>query len=803
MSAFLRDFRFGLRQLAAQPGISAVAVLALGLAIGANTAIFSVVKTVLLETLPVREPDTLVSFVHHNEKRNFNSTGTPYADVCEWRRDLRSFEAIAAQQQVTAVLSGGEEPERVVVSKVNAAFFPMIGVRPSWGRNFAEEEDRPGAGRVALLSHELFTRRFGGQWKTAGGATLVIDDQPHAVIGVLPPRFRFAGQQRADLYVPLALAEARGPRPVPVTAFARLKRGVTPPEVRAELDRVTAATIARLPPYKGFRLQTIPVTGEWISPDVRASLWVLLGAVGLVLLIGCANVANLLLSRAAARRREIAVRAALGAGRGRLVAQLLAESAPMGLAGGTLGLLLAWWGVRLLPLIDVSRLPRVAEVQVDGTVLAFTAAVSLLTCLLFGLAPALALSGVHVHHALKEGGRTGGPGVRGSRLRAFLVVIEVALALVLSVGATLMMRTFYSLSAVNPGFQPASLLSASLELPRGRFNTRDQVLAFYDQVLERVRALRGVQSAALTSSLPLGGNYFRGSFAFEGQQYGGPAEYPVINLRTVDGQYFRTLQIPVVRGRSFDDVQDRGNAAPVVMINETTARRFFPGQDPIGKHVDETMTVIGVIPDIKHTDVSMGPDTELLLPFFQKPMLAMTLVLRVDPRLYTDPLQVAPLLRRAVADVDQNLPLFRVGAMERIMADRLGPRRLNMILVGLFAALAMLLAALGIYGVLSFSVACRVQEIGVRMALGARERDVIGLVVRQMVGLGAAGLATGAGAAVLLARLARSVLFGVSATDPWTLAGAAAVLAAVAAAASWVPARRAARVDPVIALRAE
>ena len=582
-------------------------VLALGLGIGANTAIFSVVKTVLLDRLPVRDPATLVRLVHHNGKRNIDNWATPYADVSEWRRNLRRFTAIAAQQQITGALTGGE-PERVVVSKVNAGFFPMIGVYPRLGRNFAEEEDHPGAAGVALLSHELFLRRFGGQWKSADGARLFVDELPYRVIGVLPSRFRFDGPGRADLYVPLALAETSGTRPVAVSVFGRLKPGVTQQEVGVELDSMTALTIAQHPAYRGWHLQITPVTAEWISPDVRTSLWVLAGAVGLVLLIGCANVAGVLLSRAAARRREIAVRAALGAARSRLVAQLLTESTPMGLCGGALGLFLAWWGVRLLPRIDISRLPRVAEAQVDGTALAFTVAISLLTCLLFGLAPALTLARGQVHDALKESGRASGRGVRGRRLHAVLVVVEVALALVLSVGASLMVGTFYNLSAVNPGFNPAGLLSASLELPRGKFSSKEQLVGFYDRVVERARAIPGVKSVALTSSLPLGGSYFKGSFPFEGHQYASTAEYPVINLRTVDGEYVRTLQIPLARGRFFDDAQDRLNAPPVVAINETTARQQFAGQEPIGKHIAGGLTVIGVIRDMKHTDVAWAPN---------------------------------------------------------------------------------------------------------------------------------------------------------------------------------------------------
>ena len=797
MSGFLRDFRQGLRHIRNAPGAFAIAILALGLGIGANTAIFSVVKVVLLDRLPAQDPERLVGFVHHNEKRNFDTGATPYADVCEWRRDMRSFETIAAMQQNTAVLTGGDEPERVTVARVNADFFPMLGVRPVLGRIFSQEEDRPGAGRAAILTHELFTRRFGGKWQPES-ARIQIDDQSYAVAGVLPPRFRFTGQP-ADLYLPLALPEARGPG-MAVTAFGRLKPGVTRQQAQVELDRATAATIARLPIYKGFRLQTRELR-EWISPDVKNSLWALLVGVGLLLLIACANVAGLLLARAAARRREIAVRAAMGAGRGRLARQMLAESVPLAALGLAIGLVFAAWAINLVPHLGVSRIPRLAESRIDGAMLAFTALVSLLTTLLFGLFPALASSRADLHESLKEGGRAGRGSARGSRARAALVIVEVALALVLSIGASLMMRTVYNLSNVDPGFNPRSLFTASVELPRAKFKAKEQVVAFFDRVLERVRALPGVQSAALTSSLPLGGNYFRGSFQVEGQQYSAPSEYPVFSLRTVDASYLKTLQIPLRRGRAFD-AADRPGTPPVVMINETTAKRLFGGADPLGKHLDK-MAIIGVTADIKHEDVSNEAGTELLLPFAQQPMLAMALAVRLDPRVYTDAGAFAPLMRRAIAEVDANLPVFRTGMLDKLMYDRLGARRLNMVLLGVFAALALLLAALGIYGMLAFAVARRSHEIGVRMAMGAQAGDVVRLVVRQSVLLAGTGLVIGCAAAAALAQVARSLLFGVSPANPWAFAGAALLLAAVAAAASWAPARRATRTDPVAALRWE
>ena len=802
MHAFLRDLRYGMHLMGTARGFSAVAILALALGIGANTAIFSVVHAVLLRTLPVRDPDSVVAFVNYNQKRNVKSAPVPYADVCDWRRALRSFEGISAWQPGSVNLLAGGEPERVRLGRVNHTFLGMLGVRPVLGRDFLREEDRPGAGRVVMLSHELWKRRFAADPNVAG-ARVSLDGEPHTVIGVLPPRFRFVGE-RADMYVPLALAEARGARVLPVSAYGRLKRGVPPAQVEAELDAMTQATVARMPRYQGWRLRTMPIR-EWIEPDVKASLWVLLAAVGLMLLIACANVASLLVSRAAARRREIAVRAALGAGRWRLVRQLVAENIPLGVLGAGAGLLMAWWAIDLLPGFNLARISRLDETRIDGPVLAFTAAVSFVTCLLFGLAPAVSLSRGDVSEALKEGGRSAGGSLRGSRLRGALVVIEVALALLLAVGATLMMRTFFTLAAVHPGFDPGDLLTASVELPRTQYRTREQVLAFWSTLVERLRALPGAKEACLTNSLPLGGNYFKGTFLVEGQEYRDPHDMPILNFRTVDTGYFRTLHIPLRRGRLFDE-RDRAGAEPAMIINETTARRYFGRNDPIGRRMGspgEWMTIVGVMPDVKHTDVSFAADTEVLLPFWQALSTSGTVVVRLDPAIYPDPLRFAPLLRRTVTSLDRNQAVYGVAAMERIMADRLAPRRLNMVLLGVFAAIAITLAAVGIYGLLSFSIERRTHEIGVRMALGARAGDVVLMVVRQALALVLAGVVLGLAATAVLTRLLASILYGVSATDPVIYAGTALLLTAVGVVAAWLPARRATRVDPVAALRCE
>ncbi len=795
----LHDLHFGLRLLKRAPGFSAVAVLVLGLGIGANTAVFSVINTVLIGKLPVADPDGLVQFVHHIEARKLTSPWTPYTDVPEWRRLFQSMEHISAWQPSSGNLAAGGEPERILLGKTSHTFWRMVGVRPALGRAFLPEEDRPGGGRVLLLTHELWQRHFGGR-ASALGSTARLDGVPHTIVGVLPPRFRFVGDDRMDAYAPLALPEA-GPV-VPVAVFGRLKAGVSAAQREAELEAATRATKARLKRYPA-RLRTRPLESQWIDPDVRGSLWVLLAGVGLVLLIACANVASLLLSRAAARRREIAVRAALGAGRWRLIRQFMVESLPLAALGGAAGVLLASWGVALLPGLDVSRIPRLGEVRIDGRVLAFTAGVSLLTLLLCALAPALALSRARVDDALKEGGR-GTAGPRGSRLRNGLVVVEVALALLLSIGAVLMIRTFYRLTNVHPGFNPAGVLSASVELPRNQYRTPEEVARFYGRLLEDVKALPGVRSACLANSLPLSGRYFRGTFFVEGRDYE-PGEHPILDTRTVDAGYLRTLEAPLRRGRFFTE-RDRPDSEPVLVINETTARRYFGGADPIGRRMGnprQWARVVGVVADVRHTDVARDGLTEVLVPFFQKPEWGATLAVRVAPALYPEPEQAAPLVRRAVRRLDANLAVFRVAAMETTIAVRLGARRLNMLLLAVFAGIAMLLAAVGIYGVLSFAVERRTHEIGVRMALGADARHMVRTVVRQAMQLVAAGVVLGLAAAAALTRLLASMLYGVSATDPAVFTGAAAALAAVAAVACWLPARRATRVDPLAALRWE
>lgn len=778
----------------------AISTLALG--IGVNTAVFSIVNTVLLQPPPVKDVSRIRSIQHRHIQRGITQQPSPYPDLVDWRGQLSSFEKLAGVWSQSMNMGGAGDPERVLVGKADREFFPLLGVQPAQGRLFRAEEDQPGASRVAMLSHELWSRRYGSD-PNLDNLRLALEGETYAVIGVLPAGFRFVGR-KADLYVPLAASGVRGQRSSPVNVYGRLRPDATEAKVEAELAAATRAVDAVAPRHKGWKLEAGDL-GEYIVADVRASLWMLLGAVGIVLLVACANVANLLLLRAAEQRRDLAVRMALGAGSMRLVRQFLAESLPLATAGAGLGLALAWGVTRLAPFIPAERIPRLADTRLDWTVLAFTAGIAVLTLFLSSALPAFAIARTDPELALKEAGRNPGVGRDGQRLRGLLVATECALALLLSVGALLMARTFSNLASTSPGFRTAGILVANLELPPAKYGAPERSLDFHRRVLESVRAIPGVQAATVTNSLPLGGMYMRGDFPVKGVSYPSPKDQPLLDHRTVDFDYFRTLDIRVLRGRGFT-VEDRETSAPVLILNQAAAKRLFGDADPLGAQVwaeGKTRTVVGIVPNVRHSDVSRIDETEALMAFAQNPSASATIVVRLDASRYPDPLQFAPVLRQAVAQVDANQAVSRVTRFDRLVEDRLSPRWLNRLLLGSFAALALLLAAIGLYGVLSYTVERRAREIGVRLALGARPADVVRLVLKQGVGLAAAGVVVGIAAATALTRTIQSVLFGVSPTEPDVFAAAALLLLAVAAGASYWPARRATRVDPCDALRAE
>ena len=794
----LQDIRFGLRMLARNPGVTALVSVALALGIGGSTAIFGVVDAVLLKPLPVADPNRLVWIWANSPSRNLAFAFAAYSTYAEWRAGSTSFESMSAYAPASASLMVGANPERVDVTRVNATFFSMLGVRPYAGRDFRSAEDQPGAPRVALLSYGLWERRFGSD-PAVIGRSIDLDGESVTVQGVLPRSFAFPDRP-ADMYVPIARSTARGARDAPsVGVYGRLKRGVPLERAQAEIDAVSRRLEAEVPGMRGRGAQIWRVR-DFAVRDVRLSLLVLLGAVGLVLLIACANVANLLLVRASVRQREIALRTALGAGRWRILRQLLTESIILGICGGIAGLALADAGIRLLPRYGPDRIPYLQRVSLDGTVVAFAVAASLLTGIFFGLAPALSAFRGRIYETLKEGSMAAGETRTRNRFRGALVVIEVALALLLTIGATLMMRTLLRLQGTSPGFDAEGVLTASITLPLPKYPRPEQRIAFYRHVLDRIGTMPGVRAASMVSLIPFAGSNTGVNLQVEGQPPPRPEETPIFWQRIIDPAYFRVMRIPLIRGREFTE-QDSGSPR-VAIINQTMARRFWPGTDPLGKRFgsgSSWYTIVGIVGDVKFTSLTKDPDPEFYEPYRQTPGPAMVLTVRTT----SDPLRLTAALREAVLETDPAQPISRVRSMQRYLSDAEGTSRLSAVLLTAFGSTALLLAAVGIYGVISFSVARRTREIGIRVALGAARRDVLRMVVGQAMTLTAVGIAAGMGAALALTRVMQGMLFGVSATDPLAYLAVSALLMGIAALAAYIPARRAARISPSAALRYE
>ena len=806
LERLVRDGRFAVRALAKNPGFAGAAILALALGIGANTAILSVVDAVLLRPLPYADPGRLVVILHRGENP------VAPANFLDWRRQSRSFEAMGAAEYWTPNLTAAENPEKLWALRMTADVLPMLGVRPLLGRFFTREEEAAGKDRVAVIGHRLWRRRFGSDPGVIGRA-ISLNGEPYTIVGVMPEAFRFAPfwATNSDLWAPLAFGERAGSRESSsLRVFARTKSGVSLPAAAAEMAAITGR-LEREFPGTNRDVRVISLQ-EKVVGTVRPALLVLLGAVGLVLLIACANVAHMLLARAAARQREIAVRAALGATRGRLIRQTLTESLVLALAGSAAGVALAAYGLRVLVALGPATIPRLADVGLDGRVLLATLAVSMLTGIGFGLAPALQASAVRVQDALKEGGRSG-EGRERSRLRRVFVASEVALALVLLVGAGLMIRSFAALRAIDPGFDPRNVVTMVVSVGGTKEAEPGRRAVFYGELLDRVRALPGVRAASLINHLPLAGDIWGWPFAVEGRPRPRAGESPTATYRVVFPGYFRAMGIPLLRGR--DIAAGDTLAAPgVVVINEFMARRHWPGEDPIGRRIalDDPredpawMTVVGVVRDAVRSDWSSAPEEESYLPFLQSKLYLespgnhvayMTLVARTEG----DPAAAAASLRAAAWSFDRSLPISEVQTMERVVADATAGPRFQMLLLGIFAAVAAILAAVGIYGVMSYAVSRRAREIGVRMALGAGARDVLRLVVGEGMSVAIGGAAAGLAGALVLTRLMRSLLYGVSSTDPVTYAAVALLLLAIALSASYFPARRAARIDPIVALR--
>jgi putative ABC transport system permease protein len=804
MRTILQDLRYGARMLLKKPGFTLIAVSTLALAIGASTAIFSIVNAVLLRPLPFKDTDRLVAMWESNPQNKQNEVSA--ANFIDWRNRNQVFEQVAALSYANVSLTGGDEPERLQGVTVTPSFFHALGAQARWGRTFLPEEEGPGAAPVVVLSHSVWQRRFAAD-PTLIGKTVTLNGIGRTVVGIMPPDFQleFPINRQADLWLPRVFTPqlAANRQAHFLYVFARLKPGVAIAQGQAEMGSIARRLAEQYPNTNTGASVTLVPLQEQIVGKVRRSLLVLLGAVGFVLLIACANIANLLLGRAAARQRETAIRAALGATRRRVVRQLLTESALLAVLGGALGLLLAVWGIDLLATVGHATLPRLNEIGIDGQVLGFTLLVSLLTGVVFGLAPALQATAANLNESLKEGGRSSAAGFR-QRLRSLLVVAEVALALVLLVGAGLLMRSFWRLLQVNPGFQPDHVLAMDVALPSAKYAQGNQQAAFFQQALQRIESLPGIISAGAVVNLPLSGNNSTTGVTADDRPTPAPPDVPQIDYRLISANYFRTLNIPLRAGRQFTERDAQGSPV-VVIINETMARRFWPDEDSVGKRLTirgnppVSCEVVGVVGDVKHYRLDAETKAEIYVSYLQIPNPFMHIVVRTA----ADPLSVAAAARREIAVVDKDQPVHNVRTMERLYAESISQPRFNMLLLGVFAAVALVLAAIGIYGVISYAVTQRTREIGVRMAMGAQSRDVLKLVVGEGMILVLAGVAIGLAGAFVVTRVMSNLLFGVSAADPITFAAIPLLIACVALLACWIPARRATKVDPMIALRCE
>ncbi len=810
MGAIIQDVRYGLRMLSRSPGFTAVAVITLALGIGANTAIFSVVEGVLLSPLPYAQPDRLANVYESNA--HFDQMSVSYLNFKDWRRDARSFESMAAYQYADYNLTSPGQPEHTEGKNVSAGFFSLLGVKLRLGREFSPQEDQQGGAPVAIISNSLWEKRFGGS-PNAVGEVVKLDGRDYTVIGVLPQGFRLHGD--AQVYIPLGQGDPvmlnnRKVSPG-IKVIARLKPGVTLAQAQSEMANIERR-LDRLYPDadEGLGTGVVPLKQDIVG-DVGATLLMLLGAVGLVLLIACANVANLLLARATARDREFAIRSALGANRGRVVRQLLTESVLLAVAGGGLGLLVASWGVQPVLAAVPGSLPRSENIGLNVPVLLFTLAVAVAVGILFGLAPALKSSKANLQEALKEGGRTSSTGRH--RTQKVLVVFQMALTLMLLVAAGLMFRTIQRLWDVNPGFDAHNVLTFSVGLSPSLTQTASGTRIAYRQLLDRLGNIPGVRSAGLTDLVPLDGNdselpFWPGSERPASFQ---KAAWSLFYITTPD--YLRAMGIPLLRGRYFT-ANDTTKSPTVVVIDSALAQKFFPKQDPVGQTLTlgllGRVRIIGVAGHVKHwglaADASAKIRSELYFSIFQVPdqyMKAASNGFIVVMNTRSDPMSVIPAARQAVYGTGRDQPVYNIRTMQEIVSASMSSRRFPMLLLGSFAALALALASVGLYGVISYSVSQRAHEIGIRMALGAQKGEILRMVIGQGLKLATAGVAAGIIGALALTRLLSSLLYGIKADDPETFLVIVFVLIGVAVLACYIPARRATKVDPVVALRYE
>jgi putative ABC transport system permease protein len=803
MGSLAHDLRYGIRTLWKNPGFSFVAMLALALGIGANTAIFSVVNALLLRPLPYAQPDQIVMVWETNTRGARQNVISP-ADYLDWKAQNHVFESMSPVLPQLDILTGAGEPDEIPGFAVAASFFPLLGVAPELGRNFTSEEDKPGGPRVVVISHLLWSTRFGSNPDIIG-QSIALDSDKYTIIGILPARFRWLNRA-SDFWVPLQLNTSRNYRVGSgryMQAVARLRPGTSMQRAQSEMSAIAKRLEQEHPEFNtGWGVNLVKVRDQ-IAGDIRAPLLVLLCSVGVVLLIACANVANLLLARAAARQREIAIRTSLGASRMRVVRQLLTESVLLAVAAGLVGLLLAFWGIDLLVALSPRNLRLRDQISPDYLVMAFTAALSLATGVIFGLVPALAASRTDLNNSLKQGSRTNS-GLGSHRVRGVLVVAEMGLSLVLLVGAGLLIRSFGRLESVNPGFSAEQVLTARVSLPGSKYRDPAQKIAFFEQALAKIRSIPGVQSAGANAFLPLTGLIAGTRFTMDDRPAPPKGQEPVTNVSVVDPEYFTAMQVPLRQGRPFS-AHDNASAPRVYIVSESFARNNWPDGSALGQHIRVAMgdkvpgEIVGVVGDVHHEGLDKNARQTVYYAHPQLPYGVMTFVIRTT----LQPASLANTVVGVVHSIDPEQPVGEIQPMDNVLAESIARSRFTMLLLAVFAGIAITLAAVGIYGVISYSVTQRTQEIGLRMALGAERRDVLRLVLSQGLHLIAAGLLLGLAGSFLVTRLISSLLFDVSPTDPATFAGVALLLAMVALVATLIPALRATRVDPMVALRYE
>jgi putative ABC transport system permease protein len=801
METLLKDLRYGARMLMKRPGFTLVAIITLALGIGANTAIFSLINAVLIRPLPFRDSERLV-WTFGNIRNGSNRASVSPLDYLDYRNQNQTFEEFAAMLSfpASANLTGAGEPQRLTASAVTGNFFQALGVQPAIGRAFMLENEKPGNDQVAILSYALWQSRFGGD---AGivNQKITLDDKSFQVIGVMPRDFEFPA--RTEIWLPLNFDGSPGMKQRKahfLRPIGRLKAGVSLAQAQADTDTVARRLEATYPDTNtGWNLRLVSLR-EQIVGNIRPTLYILLGAVGLVLLIACANVANLSMANASARTKEIALRTALGAKRFRIARQMITESVMLALIGGVLGTLLAFWGVQALVALSGPNIPTTANVRIDLTVLAFTLVTSVVTGLLFGIAPALRTANLNLSETLKEGGRGSSESVRRNRTRSLLVILESAVAVMLLVGAGLLIRSLIRLQNTNPGFESSNVLTMRIDLPRKKYDKPENLSSLWEQFQSRVSALPGVESVGLVSELPLSGQPNDMPYTVEGRAPGAPNQAFDDDFRRVNQDYFRALRIPFLRGRNFTPQEVR-DGAKVLIVSEALVSQVFPNEEPLGKRLvmsfgNQPFEIVGVVGDVRHRSLEGPPLPAMYMPAFEA---GENVVIRTRG----DSSTIVAAVRREMAAIDSNQPIATVRTMDEWLGLAVSGPRYRTGLFGLFAGLALALSMVGVYGVMSYSVGQRTHEIGVRMALGARQLDVLKLVVRQGMGLVLIGVSLGLIGAFALTRVIASLLFNVGTRDPMTFAGVAILLAAVALVACYVPAWRATKVDPIEALRYE